>query len=208
MESLSREFRRAGRTVCAVAGILLACGVTNLSVADPALDPTGWPEGVRVFRALGRHGNPSVVITNLDDAGNLLPGASTRDPGVSPRQPICPPAGDDAAQEPRGPAADGAEAQENTNAGTTIVININNIPAAPPEPVALPVYSLPVAYGGLVGPFRYPENHHFLGYGTGTGSPSMFGGLGLNSGNRFGLKTGTPCGAGFDCMFGPGSSNP
>ena len=93
---------------------------------------------------------------------------------------------------------------------TTVIININT-PAAPeretvvvPAPVAYPI----IAIGGLAGGFRYPDHLHFLGYGHDTSSPSWFGGLGLNAGNGFGLRTGVPCGSGFDCMFGPASRHP
>jgi hypothetical protein len=94
---------------------------------------------------------------------------------------------------------------------TTVIININNSPATPeretvvvPAPLAYPI----VAIGGLAGGFRYPDHLHFLGYGHDTSSPSWFGGLGLNAGNGFGLVTGTSCGHGFDCMFGPASPHP
>ena len=104
---------------------------------------------------------------------------------------------------------DGREVDVSTDGsgGTTVIININ--PQASPEretavlpaPLAYPI----VAIGGLVGAYRYPDHMHFLGYEPGTSSPSWFGGLGLNAGNGFGLKNGTPCGRGFDCMFGPHS---
>ncbi|OLC53419.1 MAG: hypothetical protein AUH92_06040 [Acidobacteria bacterium 13_1_40CM_4_69_4] len=94
--------------------------------------------------------------------------------------------------------------------GTTVIININ-----PPEPGRRETIEVPaplgyplVAFGGLPGAFRYPEHLYFLGYGLDTSSPSMFGGLGLNPGNRFGLKPGTPCDRGFDCMFGPVRGRP
>lgn len=94
--------------------------------------------------------------------------------------------------------------------GTTVVININ-----PPSPEKRDTVEVPaplvypfVALGGLAGGFRYPEHLYFLGYGLDTSSPSMFGGLGLNAGNRFGLKTGKPCDRGFDCMFGPEPQRP
>lgn len=88
--------------------------------------------------------------------------------------------------------------------GTTVIVNIN--PARPDKPdiVDVPAWSYPIiAFGGLLGGFHYPEHLYFLGYGPGTSSPSMFGGLGLNAGNRFGLKPASPCDKGFDCMFGP-----
>jgi hypothetical protein len=94
--------------------------------------------------------------------------------------------------------------------GTTVIININP-PASPekeavivPAPLVYPV----VALGGLPGPYRYPSHLPFLGYGLDVSSPSWFGGLGLNAGNGFGLKTGAPCERGFDCMFGPPMTQP
>jgi hypothetical protein len=200
--------RRVVQAAFVVLGALLACGVPLLRAATSVENLLVWPEGVRVFRVLDRYGNPRVVITNLDDAGNPLPGASAQAPGVPPDPQACRPADSEARDTGHARAGGAGEAAEDSGGGTTIVININNAPPAPPAPASLPVYALPVAYGGLIGPFRYPENHHFLGYGPGVGSPSLFGGLGLNSGNGFGLKTGVPCGAGFDCMFGPQPSRP
>jgi hypothetical protein len=94
--------------------------------------------------------------------------------------------------------------------GTTVIININ--PPAPPERETVVVpgpspYPI-VAIGGIVGAYRYPSHLNFLGYGLDTSSPSWFGGLGLNAGNGFGLKNGTPCERGFDCMFGPREPHP
>ena len=94
--------------------------------------------------------------------------------------------------------------------GTTVIININP-PISPeretvivPTPFAFPV----VAVGGLAGGYRYPDHLPFLGYGHDNSSPSWFGGLVLNAGNGFGLKNGTPCGRGYDCMFGPPGPHP
>ncbi len=93
-------------------------------------------------------------------------------------------------------------------AGTTIVININAPPPSPAEPDGFAPAFYPVIYpvasfAALPVPIGYPRNHHFLGYGLDISSPGLFGGLGLNAGNRFGLKTGSACGQGYDCLFAP-----
>jgi hypothetical protein len=187
---------------------------------------------LRIYRTFDRHGNPTIVLTNLDDEGNFLDPRTAREEAPAARPPAprerpAPPAAtaaggrddearDEASPNPvrvvvRGggaerPAGDG-EVEVTTEAGgsTTIVININN---NPPPPASVPAVYPILSFGGLPGAFRYPEHLHFLGYGHGTGSPSLFSGLGLNAGNRFGLKTGNPCGRGFDCMFGPEADHP
>ncbi|MEE9292011.1 MAG: hypothetical protein V3U83_03680 [Acidobacteriota bacterium] len=90
--------------------------------------------------------------------------------------------------------------------GTTVIINIDAV--APQRSAPLPVMFAPiVAFGGLRGPIRYPEHHHFLGYGHNNSTPGLFGGLGLNASNGYGI--GNPaCGNGFDCMFGPQTEHP
>jgi hypothetical protein len=88
--------------------------------------------------------------------------------------------------------------------GTTVIVNIGPPPATIQEPVILPPpSSYPVVTGGIVGGYRYPDHLYFLGYAPGISSPSWFGGLGLNSGNGFGLSNGNHCTRGFDCTFGP-----
>jgi hypothetical protein len=147
---------------------------------DPARKASGSPDGNRVSGtpAGPPSGSVKVVVNQGDGAAQV----DKRDVEVT---------------------ADGS-------GGTTVIININP-PASPekeavivPAPLAYPV----VAIGGLAGAYRYPDHLHFLGYGHDTSSPSWFGGLGLNAGNGFGLKSGTPCERGFDCMFGPPSAHP
>jgi hypothetical protein len=92
--------------------------------------------------------------------------------------------------------------RRNEAGGTTIVININNPPPSPAAAAPAVLYVVP-AFGGLPGPFRYPDRQPFLGYGHGIGSPSRFSGLGLNASNGFGLKSAIPCERGYDCLFGP-----
>jgi len=199
---MRKSSRGASRLVEWVGLAVLAAFVVDgrtVRAHQESSSPEGRASGLRIYRALDRNGRQVVVLTNLDDQGNRLP--SPPDERV-PEAPIATERCQAPARASEEPAPVGsAPAQERDGGGATIVININN---APLETAPDTVYALPtLGYGGLVGPFRYPENHHFLGYGTGISSPSLFGGLGLNPGNRFGLKTGTPCAQGYDCMFGP-----
>jgi len=172
---------------------------------------------LRIYRAVVRDGGATIVLTNLDEEGNRFGGevveASRTSPGAPPPAaasnvvasagPASAAPGSVAADEP--PTVEG---RDSAAPGTTIVININ---VAPPEPVvpdvdaraAYPVVyqvAAPAGHSGRIGDL---SNHHFLGYGLDISSPGWFGGLGLNAGNRFGLKTGSSCGHGYDCMFGP-----
>ncbi|MBI4169669.1 MAG: hypothetical protein HY510_07005 [Acidobacteria bacterium] len=219
---------------------VLGCGFA-LALAWPAFSAAHAAPGsdeilfaspdLRIYRTFDRHGNPTIVLTNLDDEGNFLDPRTAREEAPAARPPAprerpVPPAdtaarGDDewTGKPSAGPVqvvvrgggagrpVDYGEVEVTTDAGggTTIVININN---NLPPPAAVPAVYPILSYGGLPGAFRYPEHQHFLGYGHGTGSPSLFSGLGLNAGNRFGLKTGNPCGRGFDCMFGPEAAHP
>ncbi len=175
---------------------------------------------LRIYRAVARDGGATIVLTNLDEKGNRFGGevvdASRIPPAVSPQaavvnvvasaapaRPAAVPPAPVAAEEP--PIAEG---RDSGTSGTTVVININVAPPAPAEsvpfaPVAYPVFyqaAAPAAPSGRIGDY---SNHHFLGYSLDISSPGWFGGLGLNAGNRFGLKTGSSCGHGYDCMFGP-----
>jgi hypothetical protein len=184
-------------------------------------------EEVRIYRTIRSDGSPTIVVTNLDADGRRMGGdpppwlpPAQRDPersGAAAERPAeaSPPVqvivnqGDGSTQtEIPGEVS----IDERDGDGTTIIINIDAAPPAPPPApqspvVAVPSISLPVV-GGVRGPIRYPDHHHFLGYGHGVGSPGFFGGLGLNAGNGYGLSTGTPCGNGFDCMFGPQRDHP
>jgi hypothetical protein len=187
---------------------------------------------LRICAALDRQGRPGLLLTNLDDDGNRLVPATAEEPSprwTPPAVPAAPPAREDerdadarpeaTVEEPPSvrvvvrsagderPAGDGEVEVTTRGEGTTIVINVN--PPAPerPAPIVVPVGGV-VLVGGLPGPFRYPEHHHFLGYGHSTASPGLFSGLGLNPSNRYGLSKGTPCGRGFDCMFGPEKPHP
>ncbi len=200
-------------------------------IAPPAEETLYQSDDLRIYRGSGRHGGPVLVLTNLDAQGNFFPGHRSEAPSGEERAkpPGPPPAWSPApAVEPapqstpaaqvqvlvnRGDGADPAASDDvevRTDGGaTTVIINIH--PPAPPErqTIVVPAAGFPtVAYGGIVGPFRYPDHLHFLGYGHGTSSPSYFGGLGLNAGNRFGLTTGVACDRGYDCMFGPAPDHP
>ena len=174
---------------------------------------------LRIYRAVDRNGRLATVLTNLDAEGNLLdrglergttgdlPAAGTRPAPVDeraaahdehrePAGAVSPAGGGfkvslKPGDEPERPAGDGeVEVRGDAAGGTTIVININNLPP-PPAPAPPPareavVVAWPVGYpGGIVGPIRYPENHHFLGYGPTVRSPSSFSALGLKLKDRF-----------------------
>lgn len=204
---------------------LLADPGPSAWAAPPAEETIYQSSDLRIYRTVNRDGAPVVVLTNVDAEGQYFPGR----PADSPRReerafppyappPAAPVAAPERPQPPpvkvvvnRGegedPAAE-AEVASDTGGGTTVIINIHP-PAPPPrETAVLPVAYVPVSYGGLVGPFRYPDHQYFLGYAPGTASPSFFGGLGLNAGNGFGLKTGASCDRGYDCMFGPTGDHP
>ena len=181
--------------------------------------------GLRIYRTIARDGSGTLVLTNLDDDGNRLA------PGEEPAACLATGAGSAVpagAEEPRRPAPDRpAEARisirvdvhgdeggggDESGAVTTVrdgeegapvvVVNVNT-PSRARSEAAVPWAPVVIAPGGLPGPVRYPEHQYFLGYGPDISSPSLFGGLGLNAGNRFGLWSGIPCGRGFDCLFGP-----
>ena len=182
---------------------------------------------LRIYRTVNRNGVPIVVLTNVDAEGRYFPGRPVEDPArdgrtipprpsvpapapVAPERPPAPPVkvvvngGDGEA------AADSHDVEVSTESGggTTVIINIHQPDPAPRETVVIPVAYPSVAYGTLAGPYRYPDHLYFLGYSPGTSSPSYFGGLGLNAGNRFGLKGGAACDQGYDCLFGPTSTHP
>ncbi len=185
------------RLTAACAGALLGVALFAARLPLRAAEPEGGEvvfrsPDLRIFRTLDRHGSPTVVLTNLDEDGNRM---------GDDEETVCPAASP--APEARPPAAKEVPADA-VHDGVTIVVNINNPPSPPPEatgavPSLYPLFSVP----GLPAAFRYPDHLPFLGYGLDTSSPSFFGGLGLNAGNRFGLSSGRPCGHGYDCLFGP-----
>lgn len=215
-------------------GLLLALQGPAFSAAREGYDDEVLFASIdlRIYRTLDRRGNPTIVLTNLDDAGERLdprvtggsptigrtfevpePPAERRGAAAGRHQEIAEGQADpgpvrvvvrgDGAERPAGEGE--VEVTTETGGSTTIVININNNP--PPQTVVPAVYTI-LSTGGLPGPFRYPDRQPFLGYGTRINSPSWFGGLGLNAGNGFGLRGGKPCGNGFDCMFGPEPDRP
>ena len=208
---------------------LLILGLPILAfqtIAQPAEETLYQSDNLRIYRGTGRHGLPVLVLTNLDAQGNFFPGhrsdAAAVEVRSEPSGSPAPAAG--AAPRPapvaqvqvvvnRGDGAaptdaDDVQVEADGRGGTTVIINIH--PPAPPErqTVVVPAGYPVVSYGGLAGPFRYPEHLHFLGYGHDTSAPSYFGGLGLKADNGFGLKTGVACDRGFDCMFGPARDHP
>lgn len=206
------------------------------SAAPPADQVLYHSSELVIYRTVDRRGAPVIVLTNLDDEGNVL--AGSRDAGAVETAPAgsaaswigeescrrAAPSGQSAEDttvpkqpdggrvrvlvnrgDGEGPVDQGVEVATQESGGTTVIVNVNPPPASAPGPSS---YYPVLGYGGLVGPYKYPDHLYFLGYGTDTSSPSLFGGLGLNAGNRFGLKTGVPCDRGYDCLFGPPHDRP
>lgn len=194
---------------------------TAARAATPAEETIFQSSDLRIYRTVNRDGVPITVLTNVDADGQYFPGRPADAPEQAartlsplpagpPERPIAPPVkvvvndgeGNSGALSPE------VEVSSESGGGTTVIINIH--PPEPPrrETVVVPVAYPPVVYGGLVGAYRYPDRQDFLGYSPGISSPSWFGGLGLNAGNHFGLKTGTACDKGYDCMFGPTRDRP
>jgi hypothetical protein len=218
---------------CALA---LTATATSPALADPTPEEILFQSSeLKIYRTLSR-GTPVLVLTNVDAEGNFLPGRDpsggrSESPAVRPGPdtgraetrperdlPVTGEGATDDAGRVRvvvhgdggaaAPDERDVEVTTDRTGDTTVIININPPPPPQREPVEAPVWSYPVVVTGLPGPIRYPEHQYFLGYGPNNSSPSMFSGLGLNSGNRFGLKTGVACDKGYDCMFGPTSSQP
>ena len=200
--------------------LLLVSLGTAAWAAPPAEETVFQSSELRIYRTVNRDGTPIVVLTNVDAEGQFFPGRDERSLAAYSPPPAAPlEARERETKTPvrvvvnRGDgespaAADEVEVATDPGGGTTVIINIHPPAPPPPQTVVVPVAYPPVAYGGLVGPFRYPDRLYFLGYGPGIASPSYFGGLGLNAGNRFGLKTGVACDRGYDCMFGGTRDHP
>src|SRR5262245_1403398 len=181
---------------------------TAARAATPTEETLFQSTDLRIYRTVIRDGVPIVVLTNVDAEGRYFPGRPAEDPArdevvVPPRPSVPAPAS--APERPPAPqvkvvvnAGDGeagadshdVEVSTESGGGTTVIINIHQPDPPPRETVVVPVVYPPVTYGTLAGPYRYPDHLYFLGYSPGTSSPSYFGGLGLNAGNRFGLPSG------------------
>jgi len=195
--------------------------------ADSAEETLFQSSELRIYRTVNRDGMPVVVLTNVDAEGQYFPGRPADVPArgerPTPPGPSVPAASPEAPERPAAPAVrvvvNGAEGDADapshevevtseSTGGTTVIVNIHPPQPPPRETVVVPAAYQPITGGVLVGPYTYPDHLYFLGYAPGTSSPSYFGGLGLNAGNRFGLKTGQACDRGFDCMFGPTGDHP
>lgn len=225
---MSRPFMPAFLALSFPVLVLLPGAIGPAARAATPAEETIFQSGeLRIYRTVNRDGTPVVVLTNVDAEGRYFPGRPAEAsvpaaparrsyepvpaaPAEKPERPIAGPVkvvvntGDGAsAVDP-----DSVEVSTEAGGGTTVIVNVHPQAPAPRETVVIPAIYQPVAYGGLVGPVKYPDHQYFLGYAPGTSSPSYFGGLGLNAGNRFGLKTGRACDRGYDCMFGPTGDRP
>ena len=223
------------RSAAALLAFTLVAPASILTAAPPSgagdAEPVFASASLRIYRVVDSAGLPRLLLTNLDADGNrLAPEEESADPTIRSEASDASPADhgrrespDSPAEPASTPAEPAPEAREihvdagDDNAvrvddgnGTTIIININPPPpAAPPEVAVVPAAVVPwVGWGSITGHYRYPEELPFLGYSPGIGSPSWFGGLGLNAGNGYGLSTAKPCGRGFDCMFPPTAPQP
>jgi hypothetical protein len=238
MQDMNASLRKATLGAALLGALLVDArpAPARALVEDEAADVVFRSTDLRIYRALDRHGAKALVLTNLDEEGNLLRGtaesvisgpASSLKPGAGGSSDAAEPERSqggaiDAASPPvrragvtvvvnggsDSGAADGTrvDVRDDGESGTTVVVNINNNPP-PEQPAVVPVYPAFVV-GGIAGPFRYPDRQPFLGYSFDGTSPGFFGGLGLNAGNRFGLRTGNTCGKGYDCLFGPTARKP
>lgn len=201
----------------AIAMTLSTLGSLERVVADEELYRSG---DLRIVRSVDALGKPIVLLTNIDAGGVRLSGGP--DDTACPPESAAPEA-QAAAAPTEAPPSSGVRVIVNVSGGgsfvegdapskvqvvgeggTTVVVNVGTPGPDRGENEASPQ----VLYGsyplvGLPGPFIYPSRQPFLGYGTAGAFPSLFSGLGLNAGNRFGLKTGRTCGSGYDCFFRP-----
>jgi len=213
------RFIHVSPEVAALAVVLAGLGGSASLAAPASQDFIYQSVGLRIYRTTSRLGTPVVVLTNLDDEGNVLArhdGAGEE--GVPPRLPTAeeaevapPPLSPRPATPGEIPGGRGVsvlvhqggdalpvdeqdvEVQSDGAGATTVVININ-LPAAPGGGTTfVPAPSYPLfPYGGLAGPFHYPDHLYFLGYGPSNDTPVFFGGLGLSSTNRYARASGHP----------------
>jgi len=222
--------------VAGLAVMLAGLGGSASLAAPGSQDFIYQSSGLRIYRATSRQGTQVVVLTNLDEEGNLLAGHDgAGEEGVRPPGPrvgeaadVAPPpssarpaipeessgaAGVRVVVHQGGDAVSvderDVEVQSDGAGATTVVININP-PAAPGVGtmfVPAPAYPF-VPYGGLVGPFHYPDHLYFLGYGPSNDTPVFFGGLGLSSTDRYARASGHARAAGAGHPGGTRSPSP
>jgi hypothetical protein len=184
---------------------------------------------LRIACTADRQGRPAILLTNLDASGDRLsPAAPDPIPAIAPSAPRAeapaPPSRPDPEPAPRDDRpetvaivlqnGDGTEEERKVEVrrregdGATIVINIDNRqsppPAPPPASPAVPApspWSWPtMVWGGIPGPYVFPEHWHFLGLTHDNSYPRSFGGLGFGT-SRYAALYSTPekpCAAG-DC---------
>ena len=220
--------------VAGVVGLLLSVSqvATLVVAADSMISPLDIiyeSDEVRIYRMVRPNGQRAVVLTNLDAEGRRMGGeipafyrrtspivrrAAESLPSPDEALPVtsdygaggATPAPDVQVIVNRGDGSQDAVRVTPSGDGTTVIINIDV--GAPQAPPPVPVVFAPIAaVGGVPGPVRYPDHHHFLGYGHNNSAPGLFGGLGLNASNGYGISK-RPCGNGFDCMLGPQREHP
>src|SRR2546427_119622 len=161
----SKAMRRTtSRSILAVGPLGLALVLAVIPGRPPLADPI--PEeivyqsgGLRIFRAISRHGMPVMGLTNLDDAGNALAGSGLAGEeahqaagpcGAGPASPVNPPPPNATPTSPTETRPSGSvkvlvqeggeaaaagerdvEVQSDGAGGTTVIVNINA--PAPPE---------------------------------------------------------------------------
>jgi hypothetical protein len=149
---------------------------------------------LRITCTADRLGRSALLLTNLDAAGERLSPAPSA-PAVPQGEPAIHAVPYPAPLEPEpevrrddpvevivraGGSGDAGEVEvrREAGAGSTIVINIDNRQASPPQPAPTLAYGWgPAYYVGLPGPYQFPEHFHFLGTSHDNSYPKWFGGL-------------------------------
>ena len=233
---MALRFIHFGPEVAALAMVLVGLGGSASQAASASQDFIYQSVGLRIYRTTSRLGTPIVVLTNLDDEGNVLAGhdGAGEEGMPSPRVPaaadadVAPPPLSPRPATPGGiPGASGVsvlvhqggdavpvdqrdvEVQSDGAGATTVIVNINLPAVSVGGTTFVPAPSYPlVPYGGLVGPFHYPDHLYFLGYGPTNDTPVFFGGLGLSSTDRYARASGHARAAGAGHPGGTQSPSP